>query len=393
MSASAQNQAAPEVPPSAIPGSMGQPAFHKPIFLMVNSLERGGTERQFVELAGSLKSAGCNVHLGCIQKKGPFLNDLGGSGFRDLAQFGLGGSLYGVESWKSRWRLMRHLRDSEIAVAHSFDFYVNLTLVPAARMAGVPVIGSQRQLGDLLTAAQSRAQLQMFRWCDRVVCNSQAAADRLVQAGLRASKLVVIGNALPPAAFAKTPPALPRSDGLLRVGLIGRMNIRAKNQDSFLRAAARVRARFTDVEFVLVGDGPFRGELESLAGELGIQPQVRFLGDRRDIPAILASLDISVVPSATESLSNVMLESMAAGVPVIATAVGGNVELAGDDRALLIPASNDDALAAAMQSLLWDSKLRGDTALRARRFVEENFSAEIIRDKYCQLYSKVSAAG
>ena len=140
---------------------MGQPAFHKPIFLMVNSLERGGTERQFVELAGSLKSAECNVHLGCIQKKGPFLNDLGGSGFRDLAQFGLGGSLYGVESWKSRWRLMRHLRDSEIAVAHSFDFYVNLTLVPAARMAGVPVIGSQRQLGDLLTAAQSRAQLDV----------------------------------------------------------------------------------------------------------------------------------------------------------------------------------------------------------------------------------------
>ena len=124
--------------------------------------------------------------------------------------------------------------------AHSFDFYVNLTLVPAARMAGVPVIGSQRQLGDLLTAAQSRAQLQMFRWCDRVVCNSQAAADRLVQAGLRASKLVVIGNALPPAAFAKTPPALPRNDGLLRVGLIGRMNIRAKNQDSFLRAAGVV---------------------------------------------------------------------------------------------------------------------------------------------------------
>ena len=211
--------------------------------------------------------------------------------------------------------------------------------------------------------------------------------------GLRASKLVVIGNALPPAAFAKTPPALPRNDGLLRVGLIGRMNIRAKNQDSFLRAAARVRGQVPDVELVLVGDGPFRGELESLAGELGIQPQVRFLGDRRDIPAILASLDISVVPSATESLSNVMLESMAAGVPVIATSVGGNVELAGHDRALLIPANNDDALAAALQAMLSDSKLRCDTALRALRFAEENFSAEIIVDKYCELYSQVCAAG
>lgn len=386
MSAPAQHQ-------DAIPPSVEPAAFSKPIFLMVNSLERGGTERQFVELSGSLKSAGCKVHLGCIQKKGPFLNDLEGSGFQELAQFGLGGSLYGVESWKTRWRLMRHLRKNEIAVAHSFDFYVNLTLVPAAKLAGVPVIGSQRQLGDLLSPAQFRAQVEMFRWCDRVVCNSKAAADRLLEAGLRGSKLVVIGNGLPAAAFAKTPPALPRTNGVARVGLIGRMNIRAKNQDLFLRAAARVRARFSDVEFVLVGDGPFRGELETLANQLGIQAQVRFLGDRRDIPAILAGLDISVVPSASESLSNVMLESMAAGVPVIATAVGGNVELAGDDRALLIPANNEDALAAALQAMLSDNRLRGDTALRARRFAEDNFSAEIVRDRYCQLYSQVCAAG
>src|SRR5258708_8924517 len=162
-----------------------------PLFLMTNSLETGGTERQFVELARSLRADQLHVHLCCIQKKGAFLEGLG-----ELHQFGLGGSLYGLQSIQSRWKLRRCLQDLGIAVAHAFDFYSNLTLIPAATLARLPVvIGSHRQLGDLLTPAQFRAQLMMFRWCDRVVCNSRAAADRLLQAGLPERKVVVIGNA------------------------------------------------------------------------------------------------------------------------------------------------------------------------------------------------------
>lgn len=388
MSAPAQNQSRSEFA-TVVPTRT--PVFTDPIFLMTNSLERGGTERQFVELADSLKRGGCSVHLGCIMKIGPFLEDLRRSGFEELEEFGLGGNLYGPESWKCRWRLMRHLRTSRIAVAHSFDFYVNLTLVPAAKVAGVPVIGSQRQLGDLLTRAQFRAQLEMFRWCDRVLCNSKAAADRLLQAGLRDSKLVVIGNGLPPASFAKASPALERRDGRIRVGMIARMNIRAKNQDSFLRAAARVTRKFPEAEFLLVGDGPFRGDLEKLAADLGIQQHVSFLGDRRDIAAILASIDVSVVASASESLSNVMLESMAAAVPVVATAVGGNIELGGDGRALLVPPNSDEELASALDRMLGDEKLRQEISARARRFAEENFSLKRISEQYCELYSDVSA--
>src|SRR5262249_17857948 len=173
------------------------------------------------------------------------------------------------------------------------------------------VIGSQRQLGDLLTRAQSRAQSAVFRCCDCVVCNSRAAADRLLEEGLPQRKVVVIGNGLPPSAFAETQPALPRQPGLLRVGMIARMNARYKNHQILLHAAARLRGRFPVLEIVLVGDGPLRPELEREAERLGLAGQVRFLGDRRDIPAILASLDLSVLPSASESLSNVVIESMA----------------------------------------------------------------------------------
>lgn len=374
-------------------GPFSSPDFTDAIFLMINSLETGGTERQFVEIARSLKSGRCAVHLGCIQRKGSFLDGPGLDGFGELHQFGLGGSLYGLQSIRSRWQLMRHLRKLEIAVAHAFDFYSNLTLIPAAKLARVPVvIGSHRQLGDLLTPAQFRAQLAIFRWCDRVVCNSRAAADRLLQAGLPGHKLVVIGNGLASAAFAETAPAMERREGILRVAMIARMNAGYKNQGGFLRAAARLAQTFSNVEFLLVGDGPLRPQLERQAAELGLESRVRFLGDRRDIPAILASIDVSVVPSASESLSNVILESMAAGVPAVATAVGGNIELGGDGRLLLVSPNDDEALAAGLARVLADAEFRSAMAQRAREFARENFSIERVRRQYCELYADALAS-
>lgn len=360
------------------------------VFLMINSFETGGTERQFLEIARSLKSNSF-VHLGCIQKKGYFLPDPGLDGFGEVIQFGLGGSLYGLQSIRTRWRLMHHLRDLQIEVAHAFDFYTNLTLIPAARLARVPVIGSHRQVGDLLTEAQFRVQLAMFRWCKRVVCNSRAAAERLLRAGLEEEKVIVIGNGLPPAAFAAHAPVLERRDGVIRVGMIARMNAGYKNHAMFLRAAARLTQRFSNLEFVLVGDGPLRPQLEQQAAELGCRRRVHFLGERRDIPAILASLDVSVVPSASESLSNVILESMAAGVPVVATAVGGNNELGEDERLLLVPA-DEMALAAGLTRVLSDAEFRSAMARRAQRFASDNFRIERVRQQYCKLYAETIAS-
>jgi L-malate glycosyltransferase len=396
MSLPTENQAGAEAAHPAFAsadGPLPSSSFTGSIFLMINSLETGGTERQFVEIARSLRSAGCAVHLGCIQRKGSFLGSPGLDGCGELHRFGLGGSLFGLQSIQSRWRLIRHLRKSEVAVAQAFDFYANLTLIPAAKLARVPVvIGSHRQLGDLLTPAQFHAQLMMFRWCDRVVCNSRAAADRLLQAGLPERKLVVVGNGLPPELFAETAPALARQEGVLRVGMIARMNAAYKNHHTFLRAAAQLYRRFSKVEFVLVGDGPLRQELEHDAAELGLQGHVRFLGDRRDIPAILASVDVSVVPSASESLSNVILESMAAGVAVVASAVGGNSELGDHGRALLVSPNDEEALVAGLERVLADAEFRSAMARRAREFAQNNFSIERVRTQYSELYAQVLAS-
>jgi L-malate glycosyltransferase len=357
---------------------------HPPIrlFLMINSFETGGSERQFTVLAQNLASPQFQTHVGCISHIGPLVHN-----FPEVPEFPLGGNLYGWRSLRTRLNLSRHLRQHHVQVAHAFDFYTNLTLIPAAKFARVPVvIGSHRQLGDLLTRAQFRAQAAAFRWCDSVVCNSQAAADRLISAGLSSKKIAVIGNALPDAAFSATPPALPKRPGVLRVAMVARMNHRYKNQSGFLRIAAQIRQRMPHVEFVLVGDGPLRRELENEASTLGLGSSAIFLGDRQDMPAVLASIDVAALTSDSESLSNVILEAMAAGLPVVAYDVGGNSELLRDQRGLLVPAGNESAFADAMQSLLTDNARREQLGRSARQFAEENFRLDRVRQRYVELY-------
>lgn len=352
---------------------------------MIDSLQTGGSERQFAALSRSIDQKSFRVLLGCIQAKGAFLDEL-----ESVRTFPLGGSVYGPKAMRTLLWLRKHLREQQISIAHAFDFYANLILVAAAKLAGVPVvIGSQRQLGDLLTRAQSLAQLMMFSWCDAVVCNSTAAANRLVDQGLARQKISVIWNGLPHEAFVESTPALPRPVGLLRVGMIARMNTPAKNHSLFLRAAARLRQEFPQTEFVIAGDGPLRPQLEAEAAKLGLGEKVRFLGDCRDLPAILASLDVSVLPSVSESLSNAILESMAAGIPVVASEVGGNPELVSDHRGILVPVNDESTLAAALARMLREGDLRRRMGLNCRQFACENFTLDKMRLRHEQLYNEL----
>jgi len=352
------------------------------LFLMINTFETGGSERQFTLLAQNIGAPAFQLHLGCVSHRGPLAGHFG-----DVPQFPLGGSLFGWKSLRTRLNLSRHLRHHRVQVAHAFDFYANLTLIPAARFARVPVvIGSHRQLGDLMTPAQFRAQAAAFRWCDAVVCNSQAAAARLIATGLAPDKIAVIGNALPAEAFTAAPAALPKRSGVLRVGMVARMNHRYKNHSGFLRIAAQVHRRIPDAEFVLVGDGPLRRELENESSSLGLGASAIFLGDRQDMPAVLAALDVAVLTSDSESLSNVILEAMAAGLPVVAYSVGGNSELLSHQRGALIPAGNETSFADTVRKLLADSALREQLGRNARQFANENFCLDRVRQRYEELY-------
>lgn len=375
--------------PAAITLSEGRATGRLNLFLMLNTFETGGSERQFVAVTGALDRHQFNVRLGCVVRLGPLLEKVAA-----VEEFPLGGSFLSLRAQLSRAALGRYLWRERIRVAHSFDFYTNLLLLPTARLVRVPVvIGSHRQLGDLLTPRQFRAQAASFRFCDRVVCNSRAAAERLLEQGLREEKIVIIPNGLEPELFAAAVPALPKSSGRLRVGMIARMNARSKHHALFLRAAGRLAPKFPNVEFLLAGDGPLREELEALAREAGIADRVSFLGDRRDIPQLLASMDISVVPSRSESLSNAVLEAMAAGVAVVATNVGGTPEVISDrETGLLVPPDEENELAAAMERFITEPGLRAGCARKAKELASAKFSLESVAERYQSLYEELDRA-
>jgi glycosyltransferase involved in cell wall biosynthesis len=355
------------------------------VFLMTNTLQTGGSERQFVTLANTLDRNVFSVSLGCLRRWGPFLPQV-----ENIVEFSPGGNLFKWKSQVTRLRLARYLRKLRVSVAHACDFYSNLMLIPVARLSGVPVvIGSHRQLGDLLTKNQFWAQAMVFRFCDRVVCNSQAATDRLRHAGVPEHKLCVIPNGIPDEVFAKTRPALEKEPGTVTVGMVSRMNDPIKQHAMFVRVAARLTARLPQLRFVLVGDGPLRPGLEALASELQVANRIRFLGDRRDIPAVLASLDISVLPSSSESLSNAILESMAVGLPVVASRTGGNPEIVGhDETGFLFDPGDEIQFAASLERLICEAELRRQFGLKARERALSSFRSSQMRDLYQDLYRK-----
>ncbi len=361
------------------------------VFLMANHFETGGTETQFVRLAKTLSPEKFRIRIGCIRRQGPLLEALEAA---RIAEFRLDGGFFTLNALHSSWALAHHLRESRVQIDHSFSFYSNLLMIPIARMAAIPVvIGSQRQLGDLLTPLQRRAQKVCFHLCDRVVCNSQAAAECLLRRNgedMENPNVAIIPNAVSQDFFdAADARHKCRAGTIPTIGLIARMNTGVKNHELFLSSAARLSAKQLPFRALLIGDGPRRSGLEKLAQKLDLADRVTFLGERRDIPQLLASLDILVLTSSSESSPNVIAEAMAVGVPVVATKVGGVPELITHGRTGMLVASADEVeLAETLEHCLRHPEVLKRLAQSAREFAVGYFSIEAVRNRYERLYDE-----
>jgi len=166
-----------------------------------------------------------------------------------------------------------------------------------------------------------------------------------------------------------------------------------KGHDVLLKAAARVVRRVPDVQFQIVGDGPRRQELEQQASALRITAQVSFLGHRHDVPAVLAQSDIFAFPSFMEASPNAVIEAMAAGLPIVATRVGGIPEVIEHEQSgLLVPPGDDRALAAGILRLIERPELAAQVGDAARATVEGRFSFDRMVDEFQQLFDTELAA-
>ena len=349
------------------------------LLAFVTVFDVGGTERQLVALSKGLDRSRFDLRVACFKRSGTFLPEIEAQGI-PVVDYSIR-SLLGLRTVKEQLRFARDLRRERTQILHTFNFYPNMFAVPAARLAGVPVIiATLRDMGDLWTPMQRRAQRWVCRMAHRVVANADAVREQALKEGYEPDKVCVIRNGLDLAKFTSAPDhALQRESlGLPPhvpiVAVFSRLNHEVKGIDCFLEAAARVALVHPDVRFLVVGRGPLRVGLEALAERLGLGDRVRFTGFRSDIGETMAAVSISVIPSQSEGLSNVLLESMAASLPVIATRVGGTPEVVENEvSGLLVPPRDPAALALAIGSLLHDPVRAAALGRAGRQRVERLF--------------------
>jgi len=249
---------------------------------------------------------------------------------------------------------------------------------------------------------QKRVQRYACQFADCVLVNATAVKDWLIGEGYDPSKIVVIRNGVDLAAFnAPAEPHLIRRElGLAPetplVAVVSRLT-RLKGLENLLEAAAMLKPRYPDARFLIVGETspmevPYLGELKALADRLGVGDRVIFTGRRSDVPALLSAINVSVMPSLNEALSNVLLESMGAGAPTVATRVGGTPEaLVHEQTGLLVAPGDSRAIADAVGRLLDSPSLAHRLGQAGRTLIRERFSVDRMVQSTQDLYAELLA--
>ncbi|MBY0230968.1 MAG: glycosyltransferase [Gemmataceae bacterium] len=304
--------------------------------------------------------------------------------------------------WGLPFRMARELRSRRIDVVHAHQYapflYSALARVLCWMRPRLIFTEHGRHYPDVVSAPRRVANRLVLRHLADDVnacCAFSARAVERVE-GFAPTRVSVLENGIEVGRYG---PAADR-DGLRRrlgldpsrryVGCVARFHP-VKDHAMLVRAFAAAAPRHPEAELLLAGDGPLRGELEAQAAALGIAGRVRFLGVRRDVPDLLAACDVFALTSVSEAASLTVLEAMATGLPVVATAVGGNPEMVRDGaEGLLVPRGDDRACAAALSRLLGEPGLARRLGEAGRRRVEERYRLESTIEGYHRLYRKLA---
>jgi sugar transferase (PEP-CTERM/EpsH1 system associated) len=294
-------------------------------------------------------------------------------------------------------KLARALRQLRPDIVHSRN-WPTIDTVIAARLARVPIVvhgehGREAADPDGRNARRNGVRRLLHPFLNRFVCVSHDLRRWLIeQVRIPASKVITIHNGVDVMRFTGAGRDATRAElgfgpSDVVVGTVGRLDP-VKGQAHLVHAFAGVARRHPESRLVITGDGPLRAELECLVDALGLRDRTRMLGERGDVPAILAALDVFVLPSVAEGISNTLLEAMATGLPVVATRVGGNPELIQTETTgLLVPARQPAPLAAAIARYVDDSHLRQLDGKNARQRAVERFSLVRMADNYTAFYA------
>jgi glycosyltransferase involved in cell wall biosynthesis len=346
-----------------------------------------------------------------LRRGGPLEDDLRAAGipYRILGiprRSILSGPLFVANLRQTLGALVKTLRELSIDIIHAHLSDSTLLSIPAARRAGVPCVCATVHS---VVLTEQRGLLSPREWLQRVAINRMfARADRIIAVSngvfrairshtrIPRERILTIPNGVEPNPFARHEdrhtlrPLLDLPPDRPLVVTVGRLT-REKGHSYLQDALASIPASQRPLTLI-VGDGPEREELEARNRAMDLAEDIRFLGNRRDVPALLSAADLFVLSSLWEGLPLVLLEAMAAGLPAVVTAVGGNPEVVEDGvSGVLVPAGDEQALAAAVLSLLNNPLRRQHMGQAARERFERYFSMRRFIEAHESLYEKMLA--
>jgi glycosyltransferase involved in cell wall biosynthesis len=355
------------------------------VVYVIGALGRGGAEKQLYLLLKYLDRDDVDPSVISLSPDGPWAESIRALGIpvielRRRRSFEVARLL----------TLRRLLRERRPDIVQTFLFSDNVYGLLAARWAGVPVLVASRridQYGDR-RGLLLRLNRVVTGWASAVICNAESSLAHVPPA-LRAHH-VVIRNGTEIASAVRSRLDVRRELGIppeaLAVGTAGRM-VRGKNHQRFVEVAAPIVRARRDVYFVLAGRGPEEAAVRARIAALGIGDRVLLVGERSDVPDLLGALDVFLLTSDREGLSNATMEAMAAGLPCVVTNAGGNRELVLDGETGFVCASNQAAeLGQRLGALLADAGLREAFGARGRRRIETAFSPAIMAAATAALY-------
>jgi glycosyltransferase involved in cell wall biosynthesis len=361
------------------------------ILLVIDELDLGGTEQQIVELVRHLPRTRYEPVVVCFRW---------GRKADEIARLGVR-----IEHFPKRGRvdpafvlrLARFIRAERFDLVQTFLIGANLWGRLAARLAGVPVVVASERNVDVWEQPVKRwlGRALLAFTTDRLIANADAVRDYLLRRGADPTRVVTIRNGVDLDRFA-TPldvGAVRHSLGLgpctLMAAVVARLEPQ-KGHDVVLEAAARVYERLPRLRFVFVGGGSAEASLRAEVARRGLADRIVFTGFRTDTADLIRAADLSILVSTKEGMSNTLLESLAAGCPVIASTVGGNAEVVGE-AGVLIPPSDPAALCRGILRLLDNRDAAVRMGARGRERVRREFSVLRMAAETAALYDELTA--
>jgi len=372
------------------------------VLFVIDSFEQGGSERQALQLLRQLHQTGeCHLHLACLQDRGSLRGEAEQLNLGEIHEYPLT-SFYDLNFARQLRRLVDYLKEKQIDVVHAHCFYTNIFSMTGAFLAGVPARITSKGETGLRTPMQKLAERISFRLAHRVIANCLVVQNQLIREGVNPRRIIQHYNGLDlerlkvdgglTQTAARTMFGLPTDDRRF-VTIVANLRNPVKDYPMFLRAAARVRTVVPDAAFVIAGEGELMPSLKQLAAELGIADEVHFIGRCNDVASLLFASNVGVLSSTSEGFANAILEYMAAGLPVVATDVGGVREaIIEGETGYIVPSGDDKQMAERIIQTLANDETARVMGARGKSLAAEKFSSNLHLQNTLELYNELLSA-